>query len=222
MRFMQSIKSLDDLLYEVMSWLVFYPVTLWRTVRHPLTTMEYAAAQLEHCDAQQFPDSLHPPLFLLLSLLLSHAVELAYLGQNSLVANDHGLARYVTDDASLLLLRLAVFAVLPIVFATLVVRRQRRTLTRAALQAPLYGQCYVTGPFALALGLGAVLLQMHMPGLQPAGAAVILVALLWFVAVQARWFACKLQISIVRGVLLAAAGMIQWCLAILLLVPLLA
>ena len=40
MNFFQFLKSLDKLLYEVASWLVFYPVTMWRSARHPLAMMD--------------------------------------------------------------------------------------------------------------------------------------------------------------------------------------
>lgn len=33
MDFMKWLNSLDELLYEVMSWLVFFPLTLWRALR---------------------------------------------------------------------------------------------------------------------------------------------------------------------------------------------
>lgn len=35
MFFVSLLKSFDDLLYELMSWLVFYPLTLRRALRHP-------------------------------------------------------------------------------------------------------------------------------------------------------------------------------------------
>jgi hypothetical protein len=46
MNFVQWLNSLDELLYEVRSWLVFYPITLWRVLRHPLATMHCAEDQL--------------------------------------------------------------------------------------------------------------------------------------------------------------------------------
>jgi len=39
MGFFTLLKSLDELLYEVMSWLVFYPVTLWRPLARPQAMM---------------------------------------------------------------------------------------------------------------------------------------------------------------------------------------
>lgn len=46
MNFVQWLNSLDEFLYELMSWIVFLPVTIWKILRHPLSTMEYAEAQL--------------------------------------------------------------------------------------------------------------------------------------------------------------------------------
>jgi hypothetical protein len=36
MEFLKFIRSLEELLYEVMTWLLFYPRTLWRVLRHPI------------------------------------------------------------------------------------------------------------------------------------------------------------------------------------------
>ena len=41
MDFMKIIESLDEALYTVMCWLIFYPMTLWRAVARPLDMMAY-------------------------------------------------------------------------------------------------------------------------------------------------------------------------------------
>ena len=79
MDFLKLIRQLDELLYEVMSWLVFYPVTLWRALRHPSKMMDYSDAELGDPAERQYTDTLSPPLFLLLTLVLSHALELSLL-----------------------------------------------------------------------------------------------------------------------------------------------
>lgn len=68
MDFLKLFESLDELLYEIMSWLVFYPITLWRAIAHPLRMMNYADAELGDSETEQYTDALSPPLFLLLSL----------------------------------------------------------------------------------------------------------------------------------------------------------
>ncbi|MBX7489423.1 hypothetical protein K3177_12945 [Qipengyuania sp. GH25] len=77
MHFMQLLKSLDELLYEVMSWLVFFPLTLWRTLTQPITMMEYADSELHDPEEQQYEDALSPPLFLLLAILITQAISMS-------------------------------------------------------------------------------------------------------------------------------------------------
>jgi hypothetical protein len=45
MDFMRILQSLEEFLYEVMSWLVFYPRALWRTLRHPVAVAIYTQRQ---------------------------------------------------------------------------------------------------------------------------------------------------------------------------------
>ena len=39
MNVLTILRSVEELLYEVMSWLLFYPRTLWTTLTRPLATM---------------------------------------------------------------------------------------------------------------------------------------------------------------------------------------
>ncbi|MGV1794257.1 MULTISPECIES: hypothetical protein [unclassified Rhizobium] len=39
---MKMPKSLEELLNELVSWLLFYPITMWRSVSRPLNMMRYA------------------------------------------------------------------------------------------------------------------------------------------------------------------------------------
>jgi hypothetical protein len=210
MLFMQFLKSLDDLLYEIITWLVFYPITLWRTIRRPFEMMTYADSELEDQPEQQYPDVLSPPIFLLLTLLLSHTIELALVGENPIVASRKGLAGLVNDDTSLLLMRLVFFAVFPLVMSVRLLRRQRTALTRDSLKHPFYAQCYPTAVFALILGLGTLMTQLHAPvAMGVAGLVAIAFALLWFGVLQTLWFSRTLGISKLRGFLNATRGMVE-------------
>ncbi|AQR73206.1 hypothetical protein [Sphingomonas sp. LM7] len=222
MGFLQLLKSLDDLLYEVMSWLVFYPLTLWRTLRHPWAMMAYSDAELHDSVEQQYTDTLSPPLFLLLTLILSHVVELTVLGQSSLVADKTGLASLITDDTTLLLMRLLVFSIFPLLMAVRLIRKQKSALTRDTLRQPFYSQCYPAGMFALLLGLGSIATQLPWPQLRPVGFALIVAALLWYGSLQTRWFSRELGISLLRGFWVATVGMVECVIAIILIAPLLA
>ena len=47
MPFLLFLKSFEVLLYEIMSWLIFYPRTLWRSVRRPLQLMKRSEEELK-------------------------------------------------------------------------------------------------------------------------------------------------------------------------------
>ncbi|MFN3863205.1 MAG: hypothetical protein ACK4RT_02870 [Erythrobacter sp.] len=74
MDFMKLLKSLEELLYEVMVMLVFFPRTLFLTLRHPQRMMDYADTELGDVQTEQYNDTLSPPLFLMICLLLGHVV----------------------------------------------------------------------------------------------------------------------------------------------------
>ncbi|NYT40036.1 hypothetical protein HZY97_04660 [Sphingomonas sp. R-74633] len=222
MLFMNFLKSLDDLLYEIITWIVFYPVTLWRSVRRPFQMMTYADSELRDTPEKQYPDVLSPPLFLLLTLLVSHAIELAVVGQSSLVADKQGLAGLVSDDTSLLLIRLIFFAVFPLIMAVSLLNRQHRKLTRDSLKPPFYAQCYPAGVFALVLGIGGLLSQLHAgPAATLIGAAVIVAAFLWYGTLQTLWFKRALGISLPASFGIATLTMIACLLVFVLLAALL-
>lgn len=199
MNFFQFLKSLDDLLFEVVSWLIFYPVTLWRALRHPLRMMDLAASELDRPDEERFDDALSPPILLLLTVLVGHGLELALIGESSLIADERGLAGLINDETSLILLRLVAFATFPLIFAVHTLRKQGVALTRQALEPPFFAQCYANAPFALLISFAATLSQMPGDGFQLAAAAVFLVSGIAFVAVETIWFSRALDVGRARG-----------------------
>jgi hypothetical protein len=209
MNFMQLLRSLDELLYEVMSWLVFFPLTLWRTLRHPLQMMEYASRELGDSEERQYDDTLSPPLFLLLALLLSHALELAFVGgSNPIVADKRGLAGLIDDDTSLLMLRLALFSLIPLVQAASLLHGQRKHITRQQLKAPFYAQCYTAAPFALLLGVSAIVMQHSSQAVILGGFAMFVLVIVAYFAVQIAWFRKHLHTGLLRRIAHATSGFV--------------
>ena len=60
MPFIIFLKSFEVLLFEIVSWLVFYPRTFWRTVRQPLRMMKRAESEMKLEPAEQFRDLIIP------------------------------------------------------------------------------------------------------------------------------------------------------------------
>jgi hypothetical protein len=209
MPFLQFLKSLDDLLYELMSWLVFFPVTLWRAIVRPLATMDYADRELGENLERQYDETLSPPQFLLVTLLVSHAIELALVGQSEVVADKAGLAALVKDDTSLLLLRLVIFSLFPLIMAVAWVRQSGIRLTRNSLRDPFYAQCFPVGPLALALGIGTIAAGMRESWLVIGGAVLIVAASIWYGIVQIIWFRRRMKSGWLRALAVALRGLAE-------------
>jgi len=214
MNFDALVKGLDELLFEIMSWLVFYPITLWKVIRHPEKMMEYADADQPDEEGEKYTDTLNPPIFLLVTLLIAHGVELELIGEDPLVANNAGLAGLISDDTNLILFRVIVFSVFPVLLGARLVRLQQIGLTRQTLEPPFYAQCYVAALFALATSLASALAQMRWEWAWLIGGAAQAGAFVWFLVVQTDWFARNLGISRWRALGDALIGLAQ-CLLLL-------
>lgn len=184
MDFMRILRSLEEFLYEVMTWLVFYPRTFARTLFRPLDTLDYSRAELRKPEDEQYQDTLSPPLFLLLSLVISHLLELA-LRLDPFGQSQSAAAKLFASDQNLIILRSLMFGVFPLMFALEQVKISKQPLTRKSLRGPFYGECYPASVFCLAIGLGETIRQAW-PGMW-LGPALILSAMAWYLAVQALW-----------------------------------
>jgi hypothetical protein len=209
MDFMKWLNSLDELLYEVMSWILFFPVTLWRAAVQPFRTMEEIERQAALPEDQQYAALLSPPLFLALALLLAHSVATALGQTDEIVANQHGLASLVNDNASALALRMVVFAAFPLFLAARLVRGNGLRLDRLSLRQPFYEQCYPAAIFALGLSLGTSLAQLGVAGPQIAGQLTIAGSACYFLAVETRWFAVRRAIGYVRAFAQVMVGVLE-------------
>ncbi len=208
------LKSLDELLYEVIGWLLFWPLTLWKTLRHPRRALAYAASQLKQPSEDAYSDTLQPPLFLFLAILLVHAIELATIGESKVVTETVGLAGVISDDTNLLVMRLLSFGALPLILSAVLVKRQGHKLDREVLKPHFYAQCYAAGALAFLLGLSGVGLQMIWPWAKIAGMAGVVTAFGWFGLVQLDWFHRHLKGGWARATVDASVTMVL-CVAML-------
>lgn len=186
MNAMKILQSVEELLYEVMSWLLFYPRTLLLTLTRPLSTMRYSDREQQDKPDKQYLETLSPPLFLVLSVLLSHGLELAF--GMGIAAERSALGQLVTQSQqNLLVFRALVFSICPLVFAWLSLRLGGREVDRETLRTPFFAQCYLAGTTAILVGVGSM--GMRDPRLWTTwvGLALTLAVTVWYLAVQTAW-----------------------------------
>lgn len=205
MDFMRLLQSLEELLYELASWLIFYPVTLWRTLIRPQDMMRYADSELGDTFEKRYTDTLSPPLFLLLTLLFAHGLELALVAHR----DDALLPTIMRDDANLLVFRAFLFSIFPLLMAVRLLKRAGLVLDRETLRAPFYSQCYVAAPFAFGLSAGMNLARTGRHEMMAAGGAIALLSLLWYLVVEVRWFRHDLGVGRAMALWLVARTVLE-------------
>lgn len=213
MDFIRIIRSLEEFLYEVMTWLVFYPRTLLRTAVHPIAVLDYSRAELHKPEEEQFQDTLSAPLFLMLTLVISHGIEMA-LHLHPFAGAGHGAEKLFGSDQNLVILRSLMFAVFPLMFALEQVRVAKLPLTRKTLRGPFFGECYPASVFCLATGIGSTVVQAW-PERSAIGGAIIAAAIAWYLALQVVWLR-RFSASWPRAAMVAIACFLKAGLVVLL------
>ena len=205
MPFLVFLKSLEVLLYEIMSWIVFYPRTLWRSVRHPLEMMDRSERELKLPASEQFRDVVSPPIFLLLTVVAANAFETAVVGSSPLIDSGIGLAALITDNTSLIMFRLTAFSSLPVIAGAFALRVSRKPVDRDTLQPVFYAQCFATTPVVLLCSIGEALTRLPQRAGDIAGVLVLVVAGCFYIGVEANWFTREIKHRRVKGILWALA-----------------
>ncbi|WP_293682641.1 hypothetical protein [uncultured Phenylobacterium sp.] len=203
MDLMRIIRSFEEFIYEVMTWLLFYPRTLVRILRHPVGMLEYAIAEQADPPEDQYSDSLSPPLFLMLTVVVCYIVErMTHLAPAH--ATNGLLGQLLKSAESTLVTRSLLYAIFPLVFAADYIQVKRLALTRQTLRPAFFGQCYLAGGFILLIAIGATALRLHA---QPViGAAPIAVGVVWYLTANTLWFRKSLAIGAPSAVMLALRG----------------
>jgi hypothetical protein len=203
MDFIRIIRSLEELLYEVMTWLVFYPRTMWRIVATPGRMMRYSDAEQADASDKQYTDTLSPPLFLMLTILIGHGIGLG-LGTEKPEATTTMAKTLFESEQNRLIAGSLLFSLFALMGATTAVARRGLTLDRTTLRGPFYSQCYLTAPFALAISVASMLATLPARGTGLAAAAVVLAGVVWYLYVETMWFGLELDLGGGRAFLVAA------------------
>lgn len=186
MNVLTILRSVEELLYEVMSWLLFYPRTLMASLRHPLQTMRYSDQEQRDKPEKQYLETLSPPLFLVLSILLAHAIELAFGFRTE--GDASGLGRVVTgSDQNLLAFRALMFSLHPLLFAWVWLKLSGKKIDRDSLRAPFFAQCYLSGATSILVSLASLGVRDPREWTTLLGVAVVIASTVWYVAIQRLW-----------------------------------
>ena len=195
MDLMNLLKSIEELLYEIVSWLLFYPLTFWKCVRHPIRMMAYAEDELGSDSDTRYAAAISPPIFLFLTLIIAHLAELRF----GLPTQE--LTGALADQRNLLLFRAVLFSLFPLMMSVQRIRGLGLPLTRDTLRPAFYSQCYAAAPFALSFDIAMTTVRYGTSGTLVVAAVSLVAGLVWYIAVETHWFA--LHVGVRHGFALA-------------------
>jgi len=190
---MKLLRSFEEFIFEAVSWLVFYPITVWRIVTKPLTTMAYSDAEQRDTEEGRYDDALSPPLLLLVTVVTVSAIgTLLHTADVKPVSKVTEVL--MASPQNIALFRALAFSLVPLVAAATLLRRTDTRLSRETLRPPFYAQCYLATPCCLVIGIGFDIFRRDdLPN--AVGATLLVAGSAWFLATQTRWFRSRLGVS---------------------------
>lgn len=200
-------KSIEEFIYDLMLWVIFYPYTLARILLRPRVMMDYVAHEIARDDERRFDNGISPPLFLLLSIVLAWLASPMSLGEiKSATSGD--LGRMATDSTTnLIVFRLLIYCSFPLIGALIYEWRTPGGISREAFRVPFFQQCYISGPYVLVDSALLSRLGTATPGETGQAAIItgIVAASLWFIVAQHRFFREQAGTSAAAAALFAVA-----------------
>lgn len=178
MDLIRLLRSLEEFLYELVGWLVFYPRTFWRILLHPGAIAVYTKGELAKNRELQFQDTISPVLMLILSVALAHAIEL--ICRVSIADSDTPMGKLMLgSEQGLLLTRSAVFCIYALGAALSTLWLGGQTVTRETLREPFSIQAFLVCPFVILTAVGQQLLRVDT--MHWAGIAVTAAGVAWYI-----------------------------------------
>ncbi len=184
MDFLGAMKAIEQFAYELMSWVLFFPLTIYRVIVNPVRMMDYVAAETEKDETVAFAAAMRPTLFLLLALTIG-VLTVPFTEAEVLIISATRLGKAITDSwVTLVMFRMIVFTAFPIAGALIHDLFTPGEVDRNTLKKPFLQQCYIMAPFAL---ITSPCLTLASRGDLWAGLA-LLVSVIWLITVETLFF----------------------------------
>lgn len=184
-------KSLDELIFDVMMWVIFYPYTLVRVLIWPGRMIDYVSSELRKDPEKEalFDRGLSPPLFLFLSILVSWMLAPDMSADLQKEATTSLGKLVYASTLSLLTYRLATFCLFPFAGALIYEWRTPSGISRESFRQPFFQQAYLCGPLAIVLTVSEVVTKkISDENMLALTGLTIIAVLIWYFWAQMVFF----------------------------------
>jgi len=141
------LQALEDVIFEIMAWLMLLPKTLIHVIFAPDKTIKYVNAEWEKEPDKRFDEFLSPVVFWIIVAVL----PLTYTLLSEKELQQGGVLAVFMEDK--IFLGAGIAALLLLVYVTWIELFNNRPLRKSALKKMFYVQCYITSPAVLIITL---------------------------------------------------------------------
>ena len=213
MDFMGLLRSVEDILFEIVSWLYFYPRTFLLSLFRPQRMMAYADDELDDRPQARYESTINPPVFLMITIAMASSVSDFILGPEAVAQAIKDSPEFLRDWKNDLMFTAFIFSIYPLLLSIDLLRHRKIAIDRTSLRPPFYSQCFVAAPFGLANYVALAFMSDDTYEYEILGAfydgvyigfPIFLLTLAWYTVQQARWFRRELGTSLVKSSWIAA------------------
>jgi len=215
MDLIRLMRSLEEFLYELVGWLVFYPRTFWKILWHPGEIARYTRSELAKPLEGRFQETISPVLMLILTVAIGHALELALRVALPPTTSPVGRILFGSEEG-VMLTRSAVACIYALGAAIGTLRRQRIRITRETLREPFSIHAFLACPFVLVLAAGNLLAMAPVGRWGTVGIGLQLVAVAWYLWARTTAFRALNDVAWLRAFWLVLASFLITTIVVLL------
>ncbi len=150
-------KVIEKGVFEILMWILFFPLTLIRMIFHPRATLAYVRQEVAKADLEDgdddasFESAVRPALFLFLSVVIA-AVLVPLTPEEIAEYQQTDLGKALLGSwISLVAYNTVIFSIMPLTGAVLLDLLTPGRMTRRTLRLPFDQQCYIGAPSMLGL-----------------------------------------------------------------------
>lgn len=208
MDLIRLLRSLEEFLYELVGWVVFYPRTFWQILVRPGAIARYTHEELGKPLESRFQSTISPVLMLILTVAIGHGLELALRVALPPTASPVGRILFGSEEG-IMLTRSAIACLYALGAALGTLRRQRVKVTRETLREPFSLHAFLACPFVLVLAAGNLLAMAADERWKSCGYALQGLAVAWYLWARTTAFRALNPVSRLRafGLVLASFAM---------------
>jgi hypothetical protein len=141
------LQALEDVIFEIMAWLMLLPKTLIYVVFAPIKAIEYVNSEWEKEPEKRFDEFLSPIAFWIMVAVL----PLTYTLLSEKELQQSGVLAVFMENK--IFLGASIASLLLLVYVTWIELTNNRPLRKSALKKMFYVQCYITSPAILIITL---------------------------------------------------------------------